>query len=276
MNSGLETVGEYAFAESTIADIEIPETVKSIGNYAFYKTSKLNKVVLNSGLETVGEYAFAESAMSILELESDVKSIGEGAFYNTYNLKSISTLNSEYIGAKAFATSKPREQKVSIYIGSNVKAIGKDAFENFYASEVRTDNLSDWCGIEFGNAAANPLRLCGKLNVDGTELTQLQIPLGIEKIKPYAFAGFSKMESLDITDDVKILGDYCFGDCNGLNQIRIGKGIDQIPGNIFTNSNNVRSVVICDALKPIEISRESTLLRSVTDLYMGRKIELIQ
>ena len=274
--SQIEYIGDYAFANTSISSVSLPSTVKSIGNSAFNKTSKLNKVVLNSGLETVGEYAFAESAMSILELESDVKSIGEGAFYNTYNLKSISTLNSEYIGAKAFATSKPREQKVSIYIGSNVKAIGKDAFENFYASEVRTDNLSDWCGIEFGNAAANPLRLCGKLNVDGTELTQLQIPLGIEKIKPYAFAGFSKMESLDITDDVKILGDYCFGDCNGLNQIRIGKGIDQIPGNIFTNSNNVRSVVICDALKPIEISRESTLLRSVTDLYMGRKIELIQ
>ena len=261
--------------------------VKAIGYKAFDgKDVKSIEFNTRSQIEYIGDYAFANTSISSVSLPSTVKSIGEGAFYNAYNLKSISSsesgesnsfyLNSEYIGAKAFATSKPREQKVSIYIGSNVKVIGKDAFENFNASEVRTDNLSDWCGIEFGNAAANPLRLCGKLNVGGTELTQLQIPLGIEKIKPYAFAGFSKMESLDITDDVKILGDYCFGDCNGLNQIRIGKGIDQIPGNIFTNSNNVRSVVICDALKPIEISRESTLLRSVTDLYMGRKIELIQ
>jgi len=38
--------------------IEIPDTVKSIGNYAFCKCEKLTAVDLPSGLVSVGEGAF--------------------------------------------------------------------------------------------------------------------------------------------------------------------------------------------------------------------------
>ena len=237
--SQIEYIGDYAFANTSISSVSLPSTVKSIGAYAFYKTSNLNKAVLNSGLETIGDYAFADSELNVLEMDTDVKSIGEWAFYNAYNLKSISSsesgesnsfyLNSEYIGARAFAMYKWREQKVSIYIGSNVKAIGKDAFVNFNASEVRTDNLSDWYKIDFENGLANPLSTGnGKLYSDGQIVEKLQVPADIEEIKPYSFYGCRSLEEVIFPATLQSIGDQSFNGCDNISAMTFEDGNSSI------------------------------------------------
>ena len=239
LNSGLETVGEYAFAESALAETVIPATVKSIGNYAFYKTRTLNKAVLNSGLETIGDYAFAESALNVLEMEADVKYIGEYAFYDTYSLKSISSsesgesnsfyINSEYIGAKAFATSRSRGGTISIYIGPSVKAIGKDAFENFNASEVRTGNLSDWYKIDFENGLANPLSTGnGKLYSNDQVVEKLQVPADIEEIKPYSFYGCKSLTEVIYPATLQSIGNESFYNCGNISAMTFEDGNSSI------------------------------------------------
>ena len=304
LNSGLEAVGEYAFAESALADIEIPATVKSIGNYAFYKTRELNKGVLNSGLETIGDYAFAESAMSILEMGSDVKSIGEYAFNNTYSLKSISTsesgesnsfyLNSEYIGAKAFATSRSRGGTISIYIGPSVKAIGQDAFENFNASEVRTDNLSDWYKIDFENGLANPLSTGnGKLYSNGQVVEKLQIPADIEEIKPYSFYGCKSLTDVIYPATLQSIGNQSFYNCGNISSMTFVEGNNtiDIADDAFNNSPkelnwgrpiesltfgiaNVSTLAIGNGITEIPEGRFKDLWK-LTSLILGSSIQTI-
>ena len=273
LNSGLETVGEYAFAESALADIEIPETVKSIENHAFYKTSKLYKAVLNSGLETVGDYAFAESAMSILEMESDVKSIGEYAFYDTYILKSISTLDAEYIGAKAFAKSTPRDQKVSIYVGPSVKAIGKDAFENFNASEVNITNLSEWCKIDFENGLANPLYTdSGKLYCDGQVVEKLQVPADIEEIKPYSFYGCKSLTKVIFPATLQSIGSNSFYGCKSLTEVIFPATLQSIGNQSFYGCDNISAMTFVEGNNTIDIA-DDAFDSVLKELNWGRPIE---
>ena len=304
LNSGLETVGEYAFAESALAETVIPATVKSIGNYAFYNTRTLNKAVLNSGLETIGDYAFAESALNVLEMEADVKYIGEYAFYDTYSLKSISSsesgesnsfyINSEYIGAKALATSRSRGGTISIYIGPSVKAIGQDAFENFNASEVRTDNLSDWYKIDFENGLANPLSTGnGKLYSNGQVVEKLQIPADIEEIKPYSFYGCKSLTDVIYPATLQSIGNQSFYNCGNISSMTFVEGNNtiDIADDAFNNSPkelnwgrpiesltfgiaNVSTLAIGNGITEIPEGRFKDLWK-LTSLTLGSSIQTI-
>ena len=69
--------------------ITIPESVKSIGDDAFYFCSGLTSINLNSSLESIGEYAFANTKIANLTIPETVKSIGRYAFYNCSSLRSV-------------------------------------------------------------------------------------------------------------------------------------------------------------------------------------------
>jgi hypothetical protein len=59
----LESIGGYAFYWTAVEKIELPSTVKTIGQYAFSSCEKLAEVKLNEGLERIGGGAFSGTAL---------------------------------------------------------------------------------------------------------------------------------------------------------------------------------------------------------------------
>lgn len=91
--STLTLIGPYAFKDSGITEILIPDSVTLIADYAFENTKSLNKVVFteNSKIEAINLYAFSDSSISNINLEiTNFESIQDYAFQNTKNLTSIS------------------------------------------------------------------------------------------------------------------------------------------------------------------------------------------
>lgn len=89
-------IGPSALQAAPIKTLVLPNTVTSIGNYAFYGTSftsgyGLTNVTLSNKLTTIGSYAFANNATltTINGFPSTLTSIGGRAFANT-SLSSIS------------------------------------------------------------------------------------------------------------------------------------------------------------------------------------------
>lgn len=95
-DSQLESIEAKAFCvfyESTpstakpaaIATIEIPASVRSIGDYAFYICDKLTNLTFAAGsqLESIGKHAFQGTGITTLNLPSSLMSIGEQAFRAT-------------------------------------------------------------------------------------------------------------------------------------------------------------------------------------------------
>jgi len=95
-NLGIEAIAPNAFHSRAIVNIVIPDTVKSIGNLAFYNCQNLESVEI-LGAETIGEYAFANCALlRKIVISSSVTEIAENAF------ASLPKLTNVFYGGYAF------------------------------------------------------------------------------------------------------------------------------------------------------------------------------
>lgn len=75
-----EKLGNYFKISSTLI---IPESVKEIGQYAFWECRKLKKAIIPKGVKYIGNYAFWDCSRAIIILkkpESEFKYVGSNAF----------------------------------------------------------------------------------------------------------------------------------------------------------------------------------------------------
>lgn len=73
-----------------IKKIVLPNSVRTIENYAFRKSKDLEEIELPSSLTEIGEYAFASSSLKSILIPEGVKNIGEGCFRSCRNLEEAS------------------------------------------------------------------------------------------------------------------------------------------------------------------------------------------
>ena len=93
--AGTSSSGPFSSARSTLTSITIPETITTIGIYAFYNCSNLTSIdfVDNSQLTTIGECAFQNcNSLTSITIPSRVTRIDEFAFWYCDSLTSI-TIN---------------------------------------------------------------------------------------------------------------------------------------------------------------------------------------
>ena len=110
---------------------DIPNSVRSIGDYAFSKCANLSNVTIPSSVTSIGNYAFSECAnLSNVTIHDSVTSIEYGAFYNCKNLVNVTIPNTlTNIGAHAF------------YICDNLKNVYyKGSQEEWNKLNIRDNN----------------------------------------------------------------------------------------------------------------------------------------
>ncbi len=169
------TIGSSAFAHNSILkEIQIPSTVRTIGEFAFAGNDKLEKVVLNEGLQIIGDGAFTENtALKEIRIPSTVTLIGNEAFYGNDKLEKV-VLNEglQTIGYSSFAFNSALNE---ISIPSTVRTIGKTAFyENKKMGKVEFNE-----GLEI---------IEGGAFAENTALKEIRIPSTVTLIGDEAFA----------------------------------------------------------------------------------------
>jgi hypothetical protein len=73
--STLRKIGNYAFNDTALHSIIIPEGVTEIGYCAFYYCRTLTSVTLPSTIERIGMFAFASTALNTVTIPDSVQSI---------------------------------------------------------------------------------------------------------------------------------------------------------------------------------------------------------
>ena len=93
----ITTIGDKAFQRVTnntpsnwATSITLPESVKTIGDYAFAQCYSLTTINIPDSVTSIGQYAFQScDAVTTVTIGNSVKSIGSSAFYNCYEIKEI-------------------------------------------------------------------------------------------------------------------------------------------------------------------------------------------
>ena len=91
--SGITKIGDYMFYKYTkLNSVTLPDSVTSIGNYAFQNCGNMRLSSLPSGLTSIGSYAFDGCAYMATQISfpSGLTSIGNYAFQRCSNLNKVS------------------------------------------------------------------------------------------------------------------------------------------------------------------------------------------
>ena len=100
------SIGDFAFSHCEKMDsLTINDATTSIGSWAFDECYKLTTLSLGKNITTIGDYAFLDChTLDNVTIPPSVTSIGKSAFYRCYALTTLSLgENIEKIGSYAFA-----------------------------------------------------------------------------------------------------------------------------------------------------------------------------
>ena len=216
-------------------NIKIPNTVTSIGSYAFNNTAISGPLYIPNSVTEIGEGAF-ENCMNLysLSLQSNLKRIGNRAFYACRFSGSLTIPNSvTEIGEKAFYNCTGFNGTLTL--SNKLETIGESAF---YGCSGFTGSLTLPNSVTtIGNAA---FRACGSF-------TNLELSNTLSVIPAQAFMNCRSLSGeLVIPASVTEIGNNAFSDCQNLNavtgQVTLPKSLKKIGYYVFSNTNNIKTV----------------------------------
>ena len=105
-------------------------------------------------------------------------------------------------------------------------------------------NVENWCNISFDSYDANPLYYAENVYFNGELITNLVIPDTVTEIKPYAFSGYTSLESVTVSEGVKSIGERAFSWCTKLTDLTIGNGVKSIGEGAFYECTNLAELTV--------------------------------
>ena len=106
--------------------IIVPNSVTSIGDYAFYNCKKLTSITIPNSVTLIGDYTFGNSGLKSIIIPNSVTSIGDFAFRNCTKLTSVTISNS--VTTIRRGTFRYCYELTSVEIPNSVTSIKEDTF----------------------------------------------------------------------------------------------------------------------------------------------------
>lgn len=197
-------IAEYGFKDQAITSVTIPDSVTSIGDFAFQGCAKLTSPDLPNGISSFGWGVFygCQSIVNI-ELPDTLTSIGRSSFEDCTNLVSIEIPEGvESIGHYMFSGCK---SLAYVKIPDSVTSIGNYAFR--YCEKLSSIDLPDSV-MEMGIQVFNGC----------TALTTISIPNRYTHIGESVFYG-ATLVSVEIPNSVVKISYGAFNNCTNLKTV---------------------------------------------------------
>lgn len=301
-------IGRGAFSLSTLTEVNIPNSVTSIGINAFRMCYSLEKVTMTDAVTSMGYQAFAVcSKLKEINLSDNIEVIPLGCFSWCDSLKTITlphalrtikdeafkgTHNLKTITCMAWTqTTWENEDVFEADVKANAKLMVPHTYYDLYK------NYTPW--IAFSTITPLPYDVVkngiyyvfnevgtfdvtyrdksynaysGKVTIPGT----INLPEGVydvEGIGSLAFYGCRNLTRANFSSNIKIIHDRAFLGCSSLTSMVIPNCVEAIEYNAFSGCSSLTTITLREGLKHIGSQAMSGI--PLTDITLPASLEYI-
>jgi hypothetical protein len=192
-------IGSSAFDYRGVPNITVPDSVRSILDFAFAHDGSLTNVSLGAGVTNI-DGTWLKGSYGLLSIDVSPQnpafSSAAGILFNKDATRLVKC---------------PAAQSGSYTVPTTVTVIGAGAFD---ACHQLSDILLPHGLLSISTEA---FQFCALF-------TNITIPDTVTNIGDYAYYGLNKIPSLTLPDSVQTLGYQTFGYCSALTNVLVGKG----------------------------------------------------
>lgn len=205
----ITSIGDYAFFQTNISKIKLPESVTEIGQSSFYQCQNLSSIEIPDNVLSIGRYAFSGCKnLDTVKLGEKLQIVNYQAFYDCDKITEITI-----------------PEKLT-YLAENVFENCDNLRSIIWNAEYYYGSLGSWGGYPLENS----------------NITSFTIGENV-KIIPNNLCREMSITSISIPDSVRSIGNYAFCGCWGLGSIAISKNIEEIGEGAFSNCDNIHKVI---------------------------------
>ena len=257
--NGVTEISGYAFAQTGIENMVIPNSVKTIGVNTF-ATSQLKTITLPNGLTEIKDQTFLQCwNLTTVNIPSTVTKIGERAFERCYSLSTISIPGSvKTIGNQAFVKCTGLKKVV---LPNSVTQLGEGIFTlcSGLKEVVFPTNITripratfDSCISLQNYTIPSHIKTIGEYAFSNcTNLESIKIPETVTSIEAGVFSGCTKLKKVVFPNSVTQLGESVFSLCSGLKEVEFPANITRIPRAMFDSCTGLQTIAIPSQIKTI-------------------------
>ena len=213
-------------------DFVVPDTVETIGSYAFYNCKNLSKITLPQSIKRIEEYAFNGCAsLTTINVTDSVEYVGGYAFNNSgyYNDRANWDNGFLYLNTLLIAAEEKN-------VASDCKLYSKTtlvASNVFYSFDITSISFND----------------------------------KLKYINDSAFQGCAKIKSINLPKSLVTVGKYAFRSCAGVECLTLNYGLSEIGWYAFDGLKKITEIYIPETVT--QLSSDAFSKSGVTDIYYG-------
>ncbi len=254
--TGGTAITDFAFYNTTIESVSIPESVTDIGRHAFMYCTYLDDCELSSNIKYIGEMAFAFTSLKSASITNPDYIIEKGAFTGCGLLKELTFANLEpghldyylYENESVFRKYSFKEDRTALSIIRNIFADKVIMIDNYCVKYSFSTNDT------FCNSWYNRINL-EKINV-----------LGGNQIAPYAFSSIPTLKSVTLPNTISVIGVNNFGNNENLSHIEYAGTEEEWKNTVITEGNELQTgteIITSDITKTEPQNNEN----KITDFF---------
>lgn len=266
----LTTIGDRTFYGLGLHEIIIPNTVKNIGEYAFYGCQNLEIISIGKGVSSIGKSALSSNnKLSLINLYSLTPPSYSSGFENSQYINMIVNIPPNTL--KEYEDAEPWKNFW------NIKE-DEDLLTEFTIEPFKFEILNETCVQIIGFTDTNIDKLiipeCVNFNNQEYKVTTLHfqgtilkncseiiLPNSIVELPSSIFKDWIKLKYISL-GTIEFINDNCFYNCKNLNNVIIPSSCKEIGNDCFNDCSSLKYIKFEISDTPITLGYNTSLTLS--------------